>query len=233
MEGRIMTMKEWSVCDRPRERLKKVGAENLSDSELLAIIIRTGFKGRNKSSSAVDVARELLASHDNSLAEIALQTPETLAATMGMGITKAVTLKAAFELGRRFMSESLHEHRSVIQNSSDAFRLLAARLRNLSHEECWAIFLNRANKVLAIERMSTGGNSATVVDRKMILKTAVSKLASGIILAHNHPSGNRFPGECDIKETRLLKDAAKMLDITLLDHIIIAGDGYYSFADNA
>lgn len=223
-----MKISEWGKNERPRERLERLGAENLSDTELLAILIRTGAKTMN----AADLAREILAASGGSLTGLSLMSLERLSIHPGIGKVKAITLKAAFELGRRFAAESSDSLRSMAVNDSGrAFSLLYPHLKDLDHEECWVIFLNRGNKVISIDRISKGGSSATIVDRKIILRMAVEKLAGGIILAHNHPSGNRFPGEADIRETRALKEAARIMDVSLLDHIIIAGNGYYSFSD--
>lgn len=225
-----MKISEWGKNERPRERLERFGAENLSDAELLAILIRTGAKSVN----AADLARELLAASGGSLAGLSLMSLERLSAHPGIGKVKAITLKAAFELGRRFAAEASDSFRNTsINDSRKAFSLLYPHLKDLDHEECWVIFLNRGNKVISLDRISKGGSSATIVDRKIILKMAVEKLAGGIILAHNHPSGNRFPGEADIRETKALKEAARIMDIALMDHIIIAGSGYYSFSDSS
>ena len=212
-----MKIAEWGKNDRPRERLEKNGAEALSDAELIAILLRTGYgrgSGDGKMKSAVDLARELLSGAGNSLGELSRLSLERMESLQGMGKVKAITVKAAFELGRRFVSQGGDTEKGIaITDSKKAFELLYPHLKSLDHEECWVIFLNRGN-------------------RKMILKTALEKLAGGLILAHNHPSGNRFPGESDIKETKALKEAARLMDISLLDHIIVAGEGYYSFADN-
>ena len=231
-----MKIAEWGKNDRPRERLEKNGAEALSDAELIAILLRTGYgrgSGDGKMKSAVDLARELLSGAGNSLGELSRLSLERMESLQGMGKVKAITVKAAFELGRRFVSQGGDTEKGIaITDSKKAFELLYPHLKSLDHEECWVIFLNRGNRVISVDRISKGGCSSTVVDRKMILKTALEKLAGGLILAHNHPSGNRFPGESDIKETKALKEAARLMDISLLDHIIVAGEGYYSIADN-
>ena len=230
-----MKITEWKEKDRPRERLETNGAGALSDAELIAILIRTGYGGRRSGGmkSAVDLARELIRLAGNSLSGLSAMSLERMETMPGMGRAKAVTVKAAFELGRRFVSQGGGTEKGMaITDSKKAFELLYPHLKSLDHEECWVIFLNRGNRVISVDRISKGGCSSTVVDRKMILKTALEKLAGGLILAHNHPSGNRFPGESDIKETKALKEAARLMDISLLDHIIVAGEGYYSFADN-
>lgn len=223
-----MGIKDWGAGERPRERLVQAGEEALSNSELIGIILRTG-SGRL---SAVDLGRELLQLGGNTLVGLSRMSLERLERAEGIGRVKAVTLKAAFELGRRFARESnSSEDNRPVSSSARVFEIMYPRLKGLEHEECWVLFLNRAGMVISVERISSGGSSSTVVDRKIILRMAVEKMAGSIILVHNHPSGSRFPGECDIRETRMLKEAAKLMDISLLDHVIIAGDSYYSFSD--
>lgn len=231
-----MKITEWKEKDRPRERLETNGAGALSDAELIAILIRTGYGGKRSGGmkSAVDLARELIRLAGNSLSGLSAMSLERMETMPGMGRTKAVTVKAAFELGRRFASEeAMTAAGSPITDSQKAFKLLFPLLKDLDHEECWVIYLNRGNRVISVDRASSGGSSSTVIDRKAILKSALEKLASGIILAHNHPSGNRFPGQNDIRETKALKEAARTVDIALLDHIIVAGKNYYSFSDHS
>jgi len=222
-----LSIKEWQEEERPREKLMAKGPAALDDSELMAIILGSGTKGV----TAVDLARELLASSNNSYRELSRLTTDKLISRNGIGPAKAITISAMFEIARRF---SIAENRSLvqIQSSSSAAGLISPILRDLSHEECWVMYLNRANKLISKERLSIGGVSATVVDVKIVIKNALEKLASSLILVHNHPSGNSRPGENDKVQTRLLKDAAALFDISLLDHLIIAGDEYFSFADD-
>lgn len=202
------------------------GAASLSDSELLAILINSGTREK----SAVDVAREILAVAGNSLNTLAGMSLDRLCAIQGIGEAKASRMLAAFELATRLQSEP-PAPRIHITASSSVSRIFSPMMRNLAHEECWVLFLNRANKVIAKEKISVGGISGAILDPRLIIRKAVDKLASAIILVHNHPSGNPYPSEMDRKQTRALRDAAGLLDIALLDHVIIAGDRYYSFSD--
>ncbi len=219
--------KEWKEDERRREKMAAIGAENLSDAELAAIIIGSG----NREESALDLARRLLSMHDNCLRVLMSASAESLMSVKGIGKTKAITLLAAAEIGKRVNTARTKEF-PEIHPSQSAANLISPVLRDLPYEECWVLYLNRANKLISKNRLSKGGLSATVVDVKFIVKGALEKLASAIILAHNHPSGNARPGESDKTQTKLLKDAAALFGITLLDHIIIAGDKYFSFADD-
>ena len=221
-----MSINKWKMDDRPREKMNVSGAASLSDSELLAILINSGTRDK----SAVDVAREILASVGNSLNALTGTSTDRLCAIQGIGEAKASRLLAAFELAVRIQSEPSGP-RMRITASSTVSRIFSPLLRNLQHEECWVLFLNKANKIIAKEKVSTGGVSGAVLDPRIIIRKAVDKLASAIILVHNHPSGNPTPSELDRRQTRVLRDAAALLDIALLDHVIIAGDRYYSFSD--
>lgn len=221
-------IKDWKEDDRPREKMFASGAKNLSDSELISILIRTG----NREETAIDLARKLLANNGYSLKDLSKSSIENLCTVCGIGKTKAITILAAFEIGCRVQSE-IPEAKPQIINSLSVVNLLGSSLKNLEHEECWVLYLNRANILIGKERVSTGGLCATVVDIKIIIKRAIEKLASSIILVHNHPSGSPYPGEQDKIQTRHLKEAASMMDISLLDHIIIAGDKHYSFSDES
>ena len=221
-----MSINNWKMDDRPREKMNVSGAASLSDSELLAILINSGTRDK----SAVDVAREILASVGNSLNALTGTSKDRLCAIQGIGEAKASRLLAAFELAVRIQSEPSGP-RMRITASSTVSRIFSPLLRNLQHEECWVLFLNKANKIIAKEKVSTGGVSGAVLDPRIIIRKAVDKLASAIILVHNHPSGNPTPSELDRRQTRVLRDAAALLDIALLDHVIIAGDRYYSFSD--
>lgn len=222
-----MSINNWKIDDRPREKMSVSGAASLSDSELLAILINSGT--RNK--SAIELARELLSKADNSLNRLSSFSLEQFCMVNGIGRAKASTLTAMFELAARIHSET-PEPRMSITTSETVFRIFSPLLRNLNHEECWVLFLNRANRIIGKERVSIGGISTTVMEPRLIIKKAVDRLASAIILVHNHPSGNPAPSVMDKKQTRILKDAASLLDICLLDHVIIAGDHYYSFCDD-
>lgn len=226
MEKRL-SIKEWREDERPREKLIDKGAESLSDAELIAILISSG----TKEDSAIDLSRKILQLGDNNLRELSKLSYEKLLGLKGVGPTKAVTILAVFEVFKRFLI-SQEIDKPKIQSSAYAAKIISPILRDLSHEECWVMYLNRANKLITKERLSIGGVSATVVDVKIVIKNALEKLASSIILVHNHPSGNPYPGDNDKAQTKILKEAASLFDISLLDHLIIAGDGYFSFADD-
>lgn len=218
---------EWAPSDRPREKLIEKGAVALSDAELLGILISSG----TKSKSAVDLGRELLALAGNNLNSLGrLGIPE-LKALHGIGEAKAVTIAAALELGRRRKLAEAPEN-GQIKSSADVFNIFHPLLSDLSHEEFWILFLNRSNKPINRMKISQGGISGTVTDVRIIMKKAVENLASGLIVCHNHPSGNNNPSESDIQITQKIREAGSLLDVQLLDHIIIAGSAYYSFADN-
>ncbi|HIZ87292.1 MAG TPA: DNA repair protein RadC [Candidatus Coprenecus pullistercoris] len=221
-----MSINDWKIDDRPREKMYVSGAASLSDSELLAILISSG----TKSKSAIDLSKELLAQAGNSLNGLSKMSLDRLCSTPGIGVAKASRLKAVFELSARLQSE-VQEPGKTVSSAATVVRMFSPMLRNLQHEECWALFLNRANRIIGKERISMGGVNATVMDARIIIRKAVDKLASGIIIVHNHPSGNPSPSELDRKQTRLLREAACLLDVSLIDHIIIAGSRYYSFCD--
>lgn len=221
-----MRMKDLCKDDRPREKMIQKGAESLSNAELLAILLRTGTGSKN----VVDLARELLDSADKSLRELAGMSIEKLCEVNGVGQCKAVTVAAAFELGRRISyTDSLE--RIYVSSPRVVFRIMAPNLKGLDHEECWVLFLNRANYILGKERMSVGGMDSTVIDVKTILRRALERKASGVILVHNHPSGNAMPGKADISQTASLKKALGICDIQLIDHVVVADGCWYSFAD--
>lgn len=218
---------EWAVEDRPRERLWQKGPSSLSDAELIAILIGSGT--RNK--SAVDLAHELLALANNSLPELGKLSVAGIKKLKGIGEAKAVTIAAALELGRRRkMAEAADNPQ--IRSSADVFNIFNPLMEDLPHEEFWILFLNRANKVMGRMKISQGGVSGTVTDVRIVMKKAIESLASGLVICHNHPSGNNSPSDADIRITQKIKEAGALMDIQLLDHLIICGKNYYSFADN-
>ncbi len=218
---------EWAIEDRPREKLIRQGTTNLSDAELLAILISSGTRDR----SAVDLGRELLNNVNNNLNRLGKLTIADLKKIRGIGTARAVTIAAALELGRR---RKLAEPPDFpqIKCSQDVADIFQPLLSDLVHEEFWILFLNRSNKVIDRMRLSQGGISGTVTDVRMVMKKAIEYLASGIIVCHNHPSGNLNPSESDTKITKKIKEAGSLMDIQLLDHLIISEKDYYSFADN-
>lgn len=222
----LATIKHWAEDDRPREKLIAKGPTNLSDAELLAILIASG----SRNESAVDLCKRILNSVGNNLGELAKLSVPDLMKFKGIGDAKAITIVAALELGkRRRLAEATK--REAITCSKDAYDILLPLFEDLKHEEFWVLLLNRANKVVRKEKVSAGGVAGTVVDNKMIMKLAIDTLASGIVLAHNHPSGNLKPSQQDVAVTRQIKQAGQLLDINLVDHLIVTDHGYYSFAD--
>ncbi len=221
-----LTIKSWAEADRPREKMLEKGRQALSDTELIAILIGSG----NKEMTAVELSKQILKSTGNDLAALGKLSVHDLVKFKGMGEAKAVTIIAALELGRRRKSSG-EGQQSKVSSSADAFEYMRSVFADLPHEEFWIVLLNRANQIIRREFISRGGMSGTVVDPKMIFRPALQFLACSIILCHNHPSGSLYPSEADLKITRQLKDAGKMLDIPVLDHLILAGDSYYSFTD--
>ncbi len=222
-----MKIKELCMDERPREKMLAKGADALSNADLIAILLRTGTGGMN----VVDVAREVLKTADGKLNGISSMSVERLCDISGIGPAKAVTLAAAFELGRRAACESIINSRTSISSSKTVFRMMLPSMKGLDHEECWVLFLNRANYLISKERMSSGGLDSTTLDPRTITRKAIEKKATGIIIVHNHPSGSALPGNADIEATRLLDKSLRTCDISLLDHVIIAENSYYSFSD--
>ena len=222
-----MRMKELCNDERPREKLLEKGAATLSNAELIAIMLRTGTGKMN----AIDLAREVIKGAGGTLNSVSALPLERLCGFSGIGPGKAATLVAAFELGRRAFSEDYDADRQPVSNPRSVFRLMIPHLKGLDHEECWVLFLNRANRLTGKEKMSSGGLEATVMDCKSIVRRALEKKASSVILVHNHPSGNALPGSADIRQTEMLRKALATCDIGLTDHLVIADSSYYSFAD--
>lgn len=216
----------WAEDDRPREKLLSKGRAALSDAELLAILINSG----TTKLSAVQVGQAVLQSAKNDLNELAQMTVKELCKAPGIGEARAITIVAALELGRR-RKAAPKAVKVIIGSSADSYEALKPHLLDVPYEEFWVLLLNRANHVMRVEKISQGGVAGTVADPKIIFKRALDHLASAIILAHNHPSGNKRPSQADIALTRKLRDAGTLLDLPILDHLIFTDDGYYSFAD--
>lgn len=221
------SIKNLALDDRPREKLLYKGAAALSDSELLAILINTGTKNK----SAIDLAREVLHLGSNNINELGKLSVEDFMAIGGIKEAKAITLAAAFELGRRRLSVN-HLQKTQVSSSKAVFDYIRDQLKDLSHEVFGVVFLNRANKINRFEQISSGGISATVADPRIIFRRALELKSASIILCHNHPSGNLSPSRQDEELTKKLKNAGQLLDIHVLDHLIVSDSGYYSFADN-
>jgi DNA repair protein RadC len=216
-----LTIKAWAEEDRPREKLLERGRQALSDAELIAILIGSG----SRNESAVELSKRMLAACGNNLHELSKWTVTDLIKFKGMGSAKAVSILAALELGRRRKEHSA-EKRLPLHTSMDGFREVQALFQDLPHEEFWILLLNRSNHLIRKEFISRGGLSGTAVDPRIIFKTALQYLASGIILCHNHPSGNLRPSEQDKNITHRLRQAGQLLEIHVLDHLIIAGDQF-------
>jgi len=222
-----LSIKSWAEEDRPREKMLRKGVSTLSDAELLAIILGSG----NTTESAVELSQRILHSVDNNLNSLGkLSIKELTSGFKGVGEAKAVSIVAALELGKRRNSADIPQ-RNSIRSSKDAFLLLHPVLCDLPHEELWITLMNRAGKVIEKVKISQGGTGETSADIRLILKAAITGLASGIILFHNHPSGNLTPSAHDDLLTQRLQKSAKLMSISLLDHIIISDNQYYSYAD--
>lgn len=220
------SIQHWSSEDRPRERLLLQGKESLSTTELLAIIIGTGTRQR----SAIELSREILQKAENNLARLSELNISELCTIKGVGKAKAISIVAALELSKR--KQAGENKIELIGSSKDVYHFFGPKLEAKAYEEFWMLMLNRRNQIIRPYRISEGGISGTVADPKKIFKAALENNACSIILCHNHPSGNLNPSNADRSLTKKLKNAATQLDIQLLDHIIVALGGYYSFADN-
>ncbi len=221
------SIKNWAIDDRPREKMSLKGADALSDSELLAILINNGTRDK----SALDVAKELLQKVDNDLQRLGRLSVKEIQKlnVKGLGEAKAITIGAALELGAR--RDVADKKKTVVVNSRDVAEYLKAKLQYKKHEVFAVLFLNRSNKINHYEIVSEGGITGTVADPRIILKKALDHDATSIILCHNHPSGSTKPSKADEELTNKIKEAASYLDIKVLDHIIVSNEGYFSFAD--
>jgi len=226
MQARKYSIKEWSKDDRPREKLREKGANTLSNSELLAILINHG----NKQKTAVDIAKDVLQLGKNNLGELGKLSVKELMKIKGIGEAKAITIVAALELGRRRQANDAID-KTQIKDSKDVARYFQSLLQDHTQEVFAVVFMNQANKINHLEIVSVGGITATIADPRIILKKALEEDAVSIILCHNHPSGNLKPSLADQQLTKKVKEAAAYFDIKLMDHIIVSSEGYFSFAD--
>ncbi len=221
------SIREWALDDRPREKMMKNGAESLSNAELLAILLGSG----TTKESAVDLAKRILVAANNNLNELGKISIETMCKQFhGIGPVKAVTIAAALEIGKRRRTSDVVK-RVQIRNSRDIYELFHSKMADLDHEECWVLLMNNQHRIIDTVRISHGGVSETTVDPKIVLKHALGKLASSVVLCHNHPSGNPYPSSCDDKITQKLKLACQNLDMQLTDHLVFSENSYYSYAD--
>ena len=220
------SIKSWAKEDRPREKLLSKGASALSQGELLAIILGSGSRTR----SAVGLANHLLETYDHNLLELAKADYEDLITIEGIGPAKALSILACLEIVKRKINAQTIPYKQI-RSSEDAFYVFEPLLQDLKHEEFWVIYLNRNNRVIKSENLSKGGVAGTVVDQKIIFKRAIQLLASSVILAHNHPSGNLLPSSEDKAITNKIVKGANILGLKVLDHLIISAEGYFSFSD--
>ncbi len=221
-----LKIKSWSPEDRPREKLLAKGTRVLTDAELMAILLGSG----TNTISAVELAKRVLKTVDNSLHDLARLSVTDLMKVKGIGQVKAMAIIAALELGRR-RKDTVVDQKPAITCPRDCFEILQPHLQDVPHEEFWIILLNRANRVIKKCQISQGGVAGTVADPKIIFKLAIAELASGLILAHNHPSGNLSASQADRELTKKIMAAGQLLEIQVLDHLILGGQKYFSFAD--
>ncbi len=219
------SIKDWAPDDRPREKLLLKGADSLSNSELIAILLSSGTKTK----SAIEVGKEVLGLAKDNLNELGKLSIKELMKVDGIGEARAITIAAALELGRRRQAGNLKK--DIIKSSGDIANYLQAQLKDKQHEVFAVAYLNQANKVNHFEIISEGGITGTVADPRIILKKALEQNAVQIVLCHNHPSGNLKPSRADEALTKKIKEGGQLLDIHVMDHIIVSEDGYYSFAD--
>ncbi|QIH39427.1 JAB domain-containing protein [Flavobacterium sp. Sr18] len=225
-ENSFFPITNWSEDDKPREKLMLKGKSVLSDAELIAILIGSG----NRSESAVDLSKRILASVDNNLNALGKLSLSQLMQFKGIGEAKAISIIAALELGRRRRGEDAVELKKIT-SSKIIFEIMQPIIGELPHEEFWIIYMNNSNKVIAKSQLSKGGITGTLVDVRIVFKTALEMGATALILCHNHPSGTLIPSDADKHITKKLKLAGDSLEIKVLDHLIVTETSYFSFAD--
>ena len=221
-----LSIKSWAEEDRPREKMLLKGKAALTDAELIAILIGSASVGDN----AIELSKRILSSVNDNLSELGKRSIKELMKFKGVGEAKAITIAAAVEIGRRRQFSDMTQ-RDSITTSRDIYDVMLPKMIDLQYEEFWILMLNQASQIMGQTRISMGGVTGTVVDSKMVFKPAVEALSPSIILVHNHPSGNLKPSQLDIDLTRKLREAGKVLDIRVLDHVIVTYSGYYSFKD--
>jgi DNA repair protein radc len=221
-----LSINEWSVDDRPREKMMVQGSAALSDAELVAILIGSG----NNEENAVELSRRILGTCNNNLNTLAKWDINDFSRFKGMGPAKSVTVMAALELARR-RNDAAPKEREHITCSRDVYHLFAPLLADLPHEEFWSLLLTQAGTVIDKIRISSGGIDGTYADVRLILRDAILKRATQIAVVHNHPSGNTRPSNQDIHLTKAIHKAAEVMNIRMFDHVIVCDGSYYSFAD--
>lgn len=223
-----MKMMDMSAGERPRERMLAQGAGVLSDGELLAVILRGG----TASESALDIARRMLGEAGGRLSALSAMSFDRMMRIPGIGRCKAASVAAAFELGRRFVREETLRPELPVTGPAAVYDMMLPDMKGLDHEECWALFLDRSNRVLSRERLTSGGTASTVIDVRNIVQRALHKGAEGIILVHNHPGGSPTPSPEDIKNTASLRKAASACQLALVDHVIFCDSSWFSFSED-
>ena len=222
-----MKIKDLCPDERPREKMRLRGAKALSNADLLAILLGSGTGGR----SVIDVAQELMVSAGGRLSLLGAMPLEKLVSHKGVGEARAVTIAAALELGRRSFEELAVVDKRSITSPDIVYQLMLPQLKNLDHEECWVLYLNRANFLIGKEMITSGSLESTLIDTGRILRKAIEKQCSYVILVHNHPSGSPRPGQADIHQTDVLRKALAAVGIHLADHVVVAEDSFYSFSE--
>lgn len=221
-----LNIKDWAEADRPREKMLSKGIDALTNAELLAILIGSG----NAEETAVGLMQRILASVDNNLNELGKQSIQELCHFKGIGPAKAIAIAAALELGKRRKLAEIKD-RKQITSSKDVYELFQPLMCDLPIEEFWTLYLNQSHKIIDQIRISTGGITETSADIRSILREALLKRATSIILCHNHPSGNPRPSTADNRLTESIRQASKVMNINLCDHLIVCESTYYSYAD--
>jgi len=222
-----LTIPDWAIQDRPREKFLSLGFSSLSDAELIAILLRSGTKNE----SAVDVARNLLSGCQNNLNQLSELPLNKLININGIGKVKAITLLVAFELGKRCRVENVKQKRKI-NTTLDLVELMQTKNARLGYEEFWIIFVNQGSFLIEVENFGKGGLTSTSVDPRLVMRKALELKATGLFMCHNHPSGDLYPSKIDMVLTAQMKEAAHFLSIQLLDHVIICKENFFSFLEN-
>lgn len=225
-QKRSRTIKDFDLADRPQEKALEHGCSTLAVPDLLALLLRSGQPGM----PITELTRNLMREHDYSLHDLQRTTREQLVETKGVGTVKALQIEALFELVRRYNMETLQK-RPQIKGPNDIYAIMVHHIGNLPHEEIWALYLNRRNEVIKTSRITSGSATASVFDSKKVVREAILNHAEGVILCHNHPSGNLLPSPQDDNMTRNFHQACKFLELRMLDHLIVTREGYYSYSN--
>lgn len=226
--SKVLTVKDMDSDSQPREKAMAYGIGSLTNAELFAIILRTGKKGM----PITTLCSNLMSTHANLIHNLERGCREQFETIDGIGQAKALQIEAVMELIRRYNLEKIKDLKDI-RSSLDIFEYVQPHIGNLSHEEMWAIYLSRANKIIARQRISQGSAVGTVFDVKKIIRMALYAKAEGIVICHNHPSGNLRPSGPDDMITRKMKTACESMDIRLVDHLIVTASGYYSYCDSS